>query len=191
MTRGAQAPIPPVRRAVSVSWDPETAFRRFTDEFGDWWPRATHSIGGKLVKSITFECRAGGQIIEELVDGRRYQWGRVTAFEPPHRVSFTWHPSEPETSAQDVEITFVAEGSGTRVELVSTGWERLGARGRRARKGYDIGWGSVLALYAGRKSAAIIIFGVVSRVMTFVLWITGRLDRTIDRAGGRLPASDT
>lgn len=93
------APVPPVRRYVSVSWDPDTAFRRFTVEFADWWPRTTHSIGGELVKEITFECHAGGRITEELIDGRRYQWGVITAFEPPHRVAFTWHPSEPEASA--------------------------------------------------------------------------------------------
>jgi uncharacterized protein YndB with AHSA1/START domain len=175
---------------VSVSWDPETAFHRFTVQFADWWPRATHSIGGKLLKQIVFECRVGGGIIEELADGRRYQWGRVTVFEAPRRLGFTWHPSEPESSAQDVDITFIAEGSGTRIELVSTGWERLGARARRARKGYDIGWGSVLDVYAGRRSIAIVVFGIMSRAMTLALRATGRLDRAIERAGGRLPARD-
>lgn len=180
-------PIPPVRRTVSVSWDPETAFRRFTAEFAEWWPRTTHSIGGRLVKEIVFECRVGGSIIEELADGRRYQWGRIVAFDPPHRVAFTWHPSEPETSAQDVEVLFHANGSGTLVELVATGWERLGDRARRTRRGYDIGWGSVLEVYAGRRNAAFVIFGIISTAMTGVLRLTGRLDRMIEEAGGRLP----
>jgi hypothetical protein len=142
---------------------------------------ATHSIGGKLVKEIVFECRAGGSIIEELADGRRYQWGRINAFEPPHRVAFTWHPSDPETSAQDVEVLFHPDGSGTRVELVASGRER------RARRGYDIGWGSVLEVYAGRRNAAFAIFGVICTAMTAVLRLTGRLDRMIEKAGGRLP----
>jgi uncharacterized protein YndB with AHSA1/START domain len=183
--------IPPVRRTVTVWWDPDAAFHRFTAEFAEWWPRATHSIGGKLVKEIVFECRAGGSIIEELADGRRYQWGRINAFEPPHRVAFTWHPSDPETSAQDVEVLFHPQGSdggsGTRVELVATGWERLGAKARRARRGYDIGWGSVLEVYAGRRNAAFVIFGVISTAMTAVLRLTGRLDRMIEKARGRLP----
>ncbi len=180
-------PAPPVRRSVSVSWDLETAFRRFTAEFAEWWPRATHSIGGKRVERIVFECRVGGQIIEELRDGRRFQWGKITQWDPPHRVGFTWHPSRDPREAQDVEVSFQPEGGGTRVELVSTGWERLGVRGRRARRAYHIGWGSVLDVFAGRRSAAIAIFAVISGLMTLALRVTGRLERAIDQAGGRLP----
>jgi uncharacterized protein YndB with AHSA1/START domain len=181
--------IQPIRRSVSVSWDPPTAFRRFTAEFGEWWPRATHSIGGPRVKTIVFQCRPGGLIVEELVDGRRFQWGRVTAFEPPGRVAFTWHPSRDEREAQDVEVRFIAQGGGTRVELVSSGWERLGARARRHRRGYDVGWGSVLEVFAGRKNAAFVIFAVLSTLLTWGLRLSGRLEATIDKAGGRLPAN--
>lgn len=184
----APSPIPPIRRTIAVSWDPGAAFRRFTAEFGDWWPYATHSIGGRKVKRILFDCRPGGLIVEELEDGRRFQWGRVTAFEPPTRVAFTWHPSLDESRAQEVEVRFHPEGAGTLVELVSSGWERLGPSARRQRKGYDIGWGSVLEVFAGRKNAAFLVFGIISRTLNLILRITGRLDASIDKAGGRLPA---
>ena len=187
----AQQPIPPVRRSVSVSWDPAAAYHRFTADFGTWWPSSTHSIGGKKVKRVIFECRVGGRIIEELVDGRRYQWGTVTLVEPPHRVGFTWHPSREKEVAQDVMVSFQPEGSGTRVELVSTGWERLGARGRREAKGHQIGWGSVLDVYAGRSSAVIVLFGIISKTITLFLRLTGKLEKTIDQAGGKLPARST
>jgi uncharacterized protein YndB with AHSA1/START domain len=180
--------LPPIRRSVAVSWDPETAFHRFTARFAEWWPRRTHSIGGTKVKDIVFECRPGGLIVEELVDGRRFKWGRITAFEPPTRVAFTWHPSRGEDAAQDVEVRFRPEGSGTRVELTSTGWERLGARARRERKGYDIGWESVLEVFAGRRNAAFVVFSIISTLLTLGLRVTGRLEASIDRAGGRLPA---
>jgi uncharacterized protein YndB with AHSA1/START domain len=171
-----------------VSWDPETAFRRFTAQFAEWWPWRTHSIGGKKVKHIIFECRPGGWIVEELVDGRRFKWGEIAAFDPPTRVAFTWHPSRDESQAQDVEIRFFPEGTGTRVELTSWGWERLGARAGRERKGYDIGWGSVLEVFAGRRSFAFVVFTAISTLLTLVLRLTGRLEASIDRAGGRLPA---
>ena len=183
-----QSPIPPVRRSILVSWDQTAAYHRFTADFAKWWPRSTHSIGGKKVKQIIFDCRVGGLIVEELVDGRRYQWGTVTLVEPPHRVGFTWHPSREKDVAQDVVVSFHPEGPGTRVELVSTGWERLGARGRREQRGYSIGCGSVLDTYAGRSSAVLILFAIISRTMTFFLKISGKLDKSIDQAGGRLPA---
>lgn len=179
--------IPPVQRSVDVSWDQEAAFRRFTTDFGSWWPTATHSIGGKLVARVIFECREGGGIIEELRDGRRFQWGTLTRWDPPHAVGFTWHPSRDATSAQDVEVTFTPSGAGTRVQLTSSGWERLGSRGRRERWGYNIGWGSVVATYAGQRSVALVLFAIISAVLTLVFSLTGRLDGMIDDAGGRLP----
>jgi uncharacterized protein YndB with AHSA1/START domain len=176
---------------VSVSWEPEAAFRRFTQDFGTWWPRATHSIGGDRVERISFDGRPGGLIVEELKGGQRFQWGRITAWEPPRRVAFTWHPSRDPSEAQDVEVRFVPERTGTRVELVSTGWERLGSRARAARRGYSIGWGSVLATYAGRRSASMVLFAILSGAITSFLRITGKLESTIERAGGRLPSTSS
>ncbi len=182
-------PLPPIERSVSVSWEPDAAFRRFTADFATWWPSSSHSIGGKRVKQIAFETRVGGRIYEELLDGRRFQWGTLTAWDPPRRVAFTWHPSRDESVAQDVEVRFVPEGTGTKVVLISKGWERLGERASRERKGYSIGWGSVLATYAGRFSAAMVVFGLLSRIITFYLRITGKLEAEIDKARGRMPAN--
>lgn len=187
MTPVAAPPVAPVRRTVSVSWTPEEAFRRFADEFAVWWPRASHSIGGPRVATITFDGRVGGQITEELRDGRRFLWGTVTAFERPHRLAFTWHPSMEADKAQDVELRFTAEGSGTLVELISTGWERLGPNAAKMRKAYDIGWGSVLDAYAGRWSMVIPLFRVMSGAQRTWLKLTGRLEQEIDASGGRLP----
>jgi uncharacterized protein YndB with AHSA1/START domain len=141
-----------------------------------------------LVKRVVFECRVGGRIFEELTDGRRFQWGRVTAWEPSHRVAFTWHPSREEAEAQDVDLTFHREGPGTKVELVSSGWERLGARARSARKGYELGWGAVLDHWAGRWSGAMLLFSALSKTITFYYRVSGRLDAEIDKAGGRMKA---
>lgn len=178
--------LPPIRRSVRVSWDPDTAFRRFTEEFGAWWPASTHSIGGPRLLRVVFECRVGGLIYEELKDGRRFQWGRVVAWEPPHRVAFTWHPSHEESKAQDVEVTFRPDGTGTNVELGSAGWERFGARARIARRGYDLGWRGILDVFARRPSMAAAIPAGISHAVTLALRVTGRLDAAIDKAGGRI-----
>jgi uncharacterized protein YndB with AHSA1/START domain len=178
--------IPPVQRDVLVSWDQDAAFRRFTSDFASWWPSATHSVGGSAVARLVFECHAGGRIYEELKDGRRFQWGTITAWDPPRRVGFTWHPSRDAAVAQDVEVRFIPEPAGTRVELVSTGWEKLGARAARERKGYSIGWGALLDVYAGRRSAVHLLFSVISRGMRLYLTLTGRLESEIAKSGGQL-----
>ena len=192
MSTNTSTPLPPIERRTSVSWNQEDAFRRFTADFAKWWPRSTHSIGGnKLIARIVFECRVGGRIYEEFTDGRRYQWGKITAWDPPGRVAFTWHPSKDESLAQDVEVRFVPNAQGTEVILVSSGWEKLGSKAARERKGYSIGWGSILDVFAGRRTAVFVLFAIISHGITLFLKLTGRLDAEIENAGGRMPASLT
>jgi uncharacterized protein YndB with AHSA1/START domain len=182
--------LAPIERSTRVPWKPAEAFERFTAGFGLWWPVSTHSVGGKRVSHVVFECQLGGCIFEQLTDGRRYQWGRITAWDPPRRVAFTWHPSREEGEAQDVEVRFEAVPDGSRVVLTSTGWEKLGRRAARERRGYAIGWGSILEVFGGRRNAVVLIFAVIAHTITFVLRITGRLERAIDTAGGRMAPAD-
>jgi uncharacterized protein YndB with AHSA1/START domain len=171
-----------------VPWPQEAAFKRFTGDFDKWWPSSTHSIGGDRVARIVFECRVGGRIFEELKDGRRYQWGTLRAWEPPRRVAFSWHLSKDAAEAQDVEVTFTAEpDGGTRVVLVSDGWEKLGSAATRARRAYSLGWDGILAVFAERRTFAVVAFGLLSHAVTLFLKSTGRLEQEIDRAGGRMP----
>lgn len=141
--------IPPVRKSILVSWPVERAFDRFTREIAEWWPLATYSVGEARTETVIFEDRIGGRLFETQKDGTEADWGRVTAWEPPHRVAFTWHPGRPEETRQEVEVTFRAEGGKTRVELVHTGWERIPERPREMRDGYDSGWDLVLARFIG------------------------------------------
>ena len=177
----------PIRRSVSVSWSPEVAYQRFTADFGRWWPRYGNSIGGRRVKRIVFDVRVGGQIYEEHYDGTRFMWGVVTALEPPRRVAFTHHATRAESDAQDVEVTFTPEGSGTRVELVSRGWEKMGLAARGARGGYILTWGSALDRYAGRLGGPYLFFVAMSAAID----ILGQRGSFMRHSLGRMPAAQT
>jgi hypothetical protein len=142
--------IPPVEKVLTVRWAPQAAFRRFTDGFGDWWPLRTHSVGGRKALSCVLEGRVGGHIYELDADGSRHEWGRVTLWDPPRQVDFTWHPSRPADTAQVVSVRFdPLAGEGTRVTLTHSGWEHWGERADIARDGYGLGWEPVLANYRG------------------------------------------
>lgn len=185
-----QVPLPPIMRSIVVSWDPATAFKRFTAEFASWWPSKTHSIGGNRLKQIVFEQRVGGRIYEEHRDGRRFQWGEIVLWEPPHRLKFTWHPSRDPSTAQEVEIEFVPEGEGTRLELTSSGWENWGDGAARARRRYDVGWDYALKVWAGRRTAGMTVLDCVGSLMTLAMKLRGGRDAEIARAGGEIaPAS--
>ena len=179
--------LPPIERRISVSWDPATAFRRFTDDFGSWWPRATHSVGEDRVRRIVLEARVGGLIFEEHRDGRRFGWGEVLECEPPARLRFSWHPGREPATAQIVELRFVPEGDGTRLELRAAGWENWGRGAARARRGYDVGWGYVLNVWAGRRTLGMrLLDAVLLPAARFVQWLRGGVPAAIERAGGEL-----
>lgn len=150
MAPAAPKPIPPLRRSITVPWSPEAAFRRFTAEIASWWPLKTHSVGQENAETVVFEGRVGGRVFEKTKGGGECTWGTITAWEPPRRLAFTWHPGKPPETSQDVEVRFVPEGSGTRLELTHTGWERLGKAAKGARRAYPLGWTYVLRLWADR-----------------------------------------
>ena len=145
--------IAPVHKTLTVQCSVEHAFSTFTDRVGDWWPLPTHSVGGEKSESVRFEPGDTGRLIERLADGTETVWGHILEWDPPNRVRLSWHPGEDCTRTQaheatEVEVTFEAEGEGTRVELIHRGWERLGERSLEGRDSYDGGWNGVLDLYA-------------------------------------------
>ena len=142
--------IEPVRKTVEVGCTVAEAFRLFTDEIDSWWPLATHSIGEADAEACYFEGREGGRIYESDADGSIHLWGTVTAWEPPARVIFTWHPGRDASTAQEVELRFSESADGTRVDLEHRGWEILGDRAVETRSAYESGWVGVLERYVSR-----------------------------------------
>jgi len=133
-------PIAPVMRAVRVARSPEDTFRLFTEEMGAWWPMASHSVFGAEA-TVAVE---GAEVVETGPDGRRTVWAEVVECDPPHLFTMRWHPGTDPATPTTVEVRFLADGDGTRVELTHTGWEVLGERAARARESYDEGWVPVL-----------------------------------------------
>jgi uncharacterized protein YndB with AHSA1/START domain len=158
----------PIVKVVTVKARPEQAFRRFTDELAVWWPLKSHSVGEDTAETVLMEGRVGGRIVERIRGGREVIWGTITIWEPPRRVAFTWHPGQDPSTAQDVDVRFAAAGARTRVELEHRGFERLGADGRKARRGYPIGWAYVLGLYAERRGPFMLLVGGLTTMLMAV-----------------------
>ena len=180
MTARPHGVVPPVTKRVRVPWDQAAAFRRFTTDVATWWPLRTHSVGGSRTETCVFEEQVGGQIYERLTGGGRAVWGTVLVWEPPGRVVYTWHPGRPPETAGEVEVRFVPERGGARVEVVHAGWERFGANARRARNAYTLGWSVVLDVYAGRRGAKVRFLNAAAQLMM----LPGRLRRSARAYGG-------
>jgi uncharacterized protein YndB with AHSA1/START domain len=138
--------IEPLRLSFDVASSPEHAFATWTERATTWWP-ASHTVAGAPVE-IVFEPSAGGRIFERAPDGREADWGRVVAWEPPHRLVYTWHLRQDAADATEVEIRFAEDRPGTTtVTIEHRGWERLGARGPGRRDANGRGWAGLLPHY--------------------------------------------
>jgi uncharacterized protein YndB with AHSA1/START domain len=155
MTTQAQDTM--VRCEVVVEAPIERAFRVFTHQFDRVKPREHNLLAVDIDESV-FEPRAGGRVYDRGVDGSECQWARILAFEPPHRVVFSWdigpqwQIESDVANTSEVEVRFIAETpSRTRVELEhrhldhhGDGWE-----GVREGVGSDQGWPLYLERFAG------------------------------------------
>ena len=90
-------------------------------------------------------ARVGGRLYESRPDGSEYEIGRLTAYEPPAVVAFTWRAPSWELSTQ-VEVRFIAEGDATLVELEHRGWEQ-NPKAAETHKNYSDGWVGILGHY--------------------------------------------
>ena len=133
----------PILRATHVRRTPDEAFTLFTDHIGAWWPLTSHGVFGPDSAGAAF---ADGRLVERSVDGRTAVWGEVLAWEPGRRLALSWRPGRSEGPASRVEVSFVADQDGTRVELLHSGWEAFAERADQARGSYAgrDAWGRVL-----------------------------------------------
>lgn len=137
-----------VRKSILVDCSVEQAFMTFTERIGEWWPFDGHSLFDAKAETVVFEPHVGGRVYERSAAGEEGLWGTLTAWDPSHGFAMTWHPGRGEETAQDLELRFSAEGGGTRVDLLHTGWERLGDRMQEIGGHYDEGWDLVLGRFA-------------------------------------------
>lgn len=142
-----------VRKSIHVHASPARAFDVFSRQMTRWWPLGTHHIGKAEAAEAVIEPFVGGRWYERGVDGSECDWGRVLAYEPPGRLVLAWMISADwQFSASlltEVEVTFVAEGTGTRVELEHRKLEAYGARAAELQGtlGGSGGWTNLLAAF--------------------------------------------
>jgi uncharacterized protein YndB with AHSA1/START domain len=135
-----------VRTSVEVNLAPDRAFHLFTAEIGAWWDADKHILQAPLAE-MEFEPFVGGQIIDRGADGSECRWARVLAYDPPHRVVFSWDINvqwQNETDHErcsEVEITFTALTEGaTRVQLTHRHLDRHGPGWEAMRDAVAGGW---------------------------------------------------
>jgi hypothetical protein len=139
--------VEPLSMSFDVECSAEHAFTVWTERISSWWP-TDHSVSGQPDLRVVIEGRVGGRVYERTAAGVEHDWGEVTAWEPPTRLSYLWHLMRERADATEVSIRFVARGSAvTRIEIEHRGWEQLGASAGEWRQRNRIGWDTLLAHY--------------------------------------------
>ncbi len=115
---------------ITVAVPPARAFAAFTEEIDQWWRRGlAYRVAGRKPGTLVLEPRAGGRLFEQY-EGREgprtHEAGKVTVWEPPSRLAFEWRGSNFEPGEVTlVEIAFEPTESGTRLDLVHSGFAAL------------------------------------------------------------------
>src|SRR6266496_880464 len=128
-----------VTKSIVVEVTPTRAFEFFLDQ-ERWWPITTHHMAEPAGETAVLEPFVGGRWYERAHDGSETDWGRVLAFEPPHRLLLSWQMSadwnyEPDPDrASEIEVTFLREGRDrTRVVYEHRHLERYATQAERMR----------------------------------------------------------
>jgi uncharacterized protein YndB with AHSA1/START domain len=152
-TRGG---VPPIEHSITVLAPVDDAFAAFTAGMDAWWPRR-FTWSGDGLQRVGMEARPGGFCYEIGPHGMRLDWGRVSVWDPPRRLTFSWQigpdrvPVPSPAQASEVEVDFAPAANGaTRVRVRHGGWERHGDGGAqyRAQMADSGAWPLMLDAYA-------------------------------------------
>ena len=81
---------------------------------------------------LSFEPGEGGRLIETRAGGKVFEIGRISAWEPPRRLVFSWRQANfPPDLHTEVEVGFEAVGEETRVSIEHRGFDRVPAGAAR------------------------------------------------------------
>jgi uncharacterized protein YndB with AHSA1/START domain len=149
--------------SVRVAAAPQRAFDAFVGEIGAWWqPNGLFQFTRDKAGELAFEPGPEGRLTETYEDGSVFEIGRITAWEPPSRLAFTWRQASfGGDMLTKVQVRFEAAGDGTRVVLEHSGWDSVPQK-HVARHGFPLGvfqerhaewWRALLGRYWGRIAA--------------------------------------
>jgi uncharacterized protein YndB with AHSA1/START domain len=113
--------------ALRVKATPERAFEAFVAEIGAWWrPNGMFQTTPRAPGRLAFEPGEGGRLTETLANGKVFEIGKITAWEPPHRLVFSYRQANfPLELHTEVEVCFEAVGEETRVSVEHRGFDRV------------------------------------------------------------------
>ena len=143
-----------IEQSVRVPVAQERTFHAFARELDRWWPPA-YTWAGETLQHITIEPYVGGRCVEIGPNRFVVCWGRVTEWNAPKRLAFTWQISGDRQPVPDPEqaslvvARFAAAAGGTQVQLTHRAFERHGDGAEEYREALagSEGWPYILSQF--------------------------------------------
>ena len=115
---------------VTVAVPPARAFAAFTAEIDLWWRRGiAYRVAGRMPGTLILEPKQGGRLFEQYEGAhgpRTHEAGTITIWDPPARLAFEWRGVNFKAGeVTHVDISFTPTESGTRLDLVHSGFASL------------------------------------------------------------------
>ena len=140
-----------IRKTIDVKAPVGRAFEVFAARMGQWWHKEHSLAQGIKQIDVVIEPRAGGRWYEVGEDGSEHEWGKVIAYDPPHRLVLAWQLNREFNYDPNFETTvearFEAIAEGTRVHFEHRDLELMGEGTFDLFESMDGGWGMLLDLY--------------------------------------------
>ncbi len=146
--------------SLRVAATAQRAFDVFTQEIGAWWrPNTLFRFTPRTPGKLAFEPGIGGRFTETLGNGKVFEIGRITAWDPGSRLAFTWRQATfAPGQVTHVEVRFETVGDETRVTVEHRDWDSV-PQEHVARHGFSDGiflqrhgewWQELLRSYAAQ-----------------------------------------
>ena len=102
-------------KSVVLRCAPERAFALFTQHASEWWPADRRHTKDS---ASTIRMEATGRFFERATDGTEIELGVVRLYAPTSKLVLDWYPGTGRQHPTQVEVTFDAIESGTRVTIM-------------------------------------------------------------------------
>ena len=122
--------MPDIELQLRVPLPAAEAFAVFTEQMNTWWPRQgvfPYSFAPKTTRPqhIRFETQPGGRYYETFADGSELVIGRITLWQPPQSLAYTWR--DPTWAADTtIQLAFSDVEAGARIVYRQTGFAAAG-----------------------------------------------------------------
>ncbi|MGA8247091.1 MAG: glyoxalase superfamily protein [Nocardioides sp.] len=99
----------PIEHTYELACSPQVAFDAFTRRIDDWWHPAYAPEG---LRNVHVAPAVGGPTMMRLDDGTAYQWGTVTAWDPPGHYAQTFTLAQDREHPSTLDVSFAARETG-------------------------------------------------------------------------------